>query len=43
VARDSREPNDQPRVAGKVPYAVRDSKGRFRDVQTYERTDRVVL
>ena len=27
-------------VAGKKLYAVRDSKGRFRDIQTYERAHR---
>jgi hypothetical protein len=27
-------------VAGKKLYAVRDSKGRFKDIQTYERAHR---
>ena len=30
-------------VAGKKLYAVRDSKGRFRDIQTYERAHRADL
>ena len=28
-------------VAGKKLYAVRDSKGRFKDIQTYERAHRM--
>ena len=30
-------------VAGKKLYAVRDSKGRFKDIQTYERAHRADL
>ena len=30
-------------TAGKKLYAVRDSKGRFKDVQTYERAHRTDL
>jgi DNA-binding protein HU-beta len=30
-------------VAGKKLYAVRDAKGRFKDIQTYERAHRMDL
>ena len=30
-------------VAGKKLYAVRDAKGRFKDIQTYERSHRADL
>jgi hypothetical protein len=30
-------------VAGKKLYAVRDAKGRFKDIQTYERAHRADL
>jgi hypothetical protein len=30
-------------VSGKKLYAVRDSKGRFKDIQTYERAHRMDL
>ena len=30
-------------VAGRKLYAVRDAKGRFKDIQTYERTHRADL
>jgi hypothetical protein len=30
-------------VAGKKLYAVRDSRGRFKDIQTYERAHRADL
>ena len=30
-------------VSGKKLYAVRDSKGRFKDIQTYERAHRADL
>lgn len=30
-------------VSGKKLYAIRDAKGRFKDIQTYERAHRVDL